>query len=83
MRRRRTQPLARTLSPIGTVLSSAVGKAWKKILPTATHIIEYKQKETGTKHLAGKVATELSSINYGPAEWWLLLEPAPAVVGSS
>ena len=55
----------------------------KKSVPTATHIIEYKQKETGTKHLAGKVATELSSINYGPAEWWLLLEPAPAVVGSS
>ena len=52
-------------------------------MPTATHIIEYKQKETGTKHLAGKVATELSSINYGPTEWWLLLEPAPAVVGSS
>ena len=38
---------------------------------------EYKQKETGTKQLVGKVATELSSLNYGPVEWWLLLEPVP------
>ena len=61
-----------------------MGKRDKKSVPTATHIIEYKQTETGTKHLAGKVATELSSITYGPTEWWLLLEPAPpAVVGSS
>ena len=26
---------------------------------------------------AVKVATELSSVNYGPVEWWLLLEPVP------
>ena len=39
---------------------------------------EYKhEKETGTKQLVGKVATELSSLNYGPVEWWLLLEPVP------
>ena len=39
---------------------------------------EYKhEKETGTKQLVGKVATELSSVNYGPVEWWLLLEPVP------
>ena len=74
MRRRRTQPLARTLSPIGTVLSSAVGKAWKKILPTATHIIEYKQKETRTTKLVGQAAYELTTEKYGAAEWWLLLD---------
>ena len=42
------------------------------------YIIEYKHKETGTKQLVGKVATELSSINYGQAEWWLLLRSAAA-----
>ena len=67
---------------MGTIVSDLVGKRDKKSVPTATHVIEDKQKETGTKHLLGKVATELSSINYGPTEWWLLLEPAPAVVGS-
>ena len=61
---------------MGTVVSSAVGKAWKKILPTATHIIEYKQKETRTTKLVGKAAYELTTEKYGAAEWWLLLEQA-------
>ena len=61
---------------MGTVLSSAVGKAWKKILPTATHIIEYKQKETRTTKLVGQAAYELTTEKYGAAEWWLLLEQA-------
>ena len=34
---------------IGTVIASGVGKAMKKQVPTATHVIEYKKKETGTK----------------------------------
>ena len=50
----------------------------KKQVPTATHVIEYKKKETGTKHLEGKVGSELSPANYGGKEWWLLLEPVPA-----
>ena len=54
-----------------------MGKRAKTKVPTATHIIEYTQKETGTKQLVGKVASELSSVNYGPEEWWLLLEPVP------
>ena len=47
----------------------------KKKVPTATHVIEYKTKETGTKVLNGKVGSELSTSNYGGQEWWLLLEP--------
>ena len=31
-----------------------------------------------TRSLVGKVATELSTNNYGSAEWWLLLDPVPA-----
>tara|TARA_B110000027_G_scaffold115618_1_gene125907 strand:- start:357 stop:512 length:156 start_codon:yes stop_codon:yes gene_type:complete len=50
----------------------------KKQVPTATHVIEYKKKETGTKALEGKVGSELSPANYGGQEWWLLLEPVPA-----
>ena len=42
---------------------------------TATHLVEYKEKETKTKKLVGKAASELSSEKYGPEEWWLLLEP--------
>ena len=60
---------------IGTVVNSVVGKGWKKKAPTATHLIEYKEKETKTKKLVGKAASELSSEKYGPEEWWLLLEP--------
>ena len=47
----------------------------KKDAPTATHLVEYKEKETRTKKLVGKAATELSADKYGAAEWWLLLEP--------
>ena len=60
---------------VGTVVSSAVGKVWKKNAPTATHLVEYKEKDTKTKKLVGKEATELSPDKYGAAEWWLLLEP--------
>ena len=62
---------------MGTVVSSAVGKSWKQSTPTATHLVEYKEKETRTKSkkLVGKAATELSADKYGAAEWWLLLEP--------
>ena len=58
-------------------------------VPTATHVVEYKEKETRTKALVGKVAIEFSPENYGPGnrgEGWLLLEPclepAPAAGGS-
>ena len=51
-------------------------------VPTATHVVEYKEKETRTKALVGKVAIEFSPENYGPGEWWLLLEPTPAAGGS-
>ena len=58
-------------------------------VPTATHVVEYKEKETRTKALVGKVAIEFSPENYGPGdrwEWWLLLEPCleptPAAGGS-
>jgi hypothetical protein len=37
-----------------------VGKGWKK-------------KETKTKKLVGKAASEISSDKYSPEEWWLLL----------
>ena len=66
---------------VGTVISSAVGKSWKKKAPTATHLVEYKEKETRTKKLVGKEATELSTEKYGPGEWWLLLEPSPPTGG--
>ena len=42
-------------------------------MPTATHVVEYKQKETNNRALVGKVAIELSDANYGGGEWWLLL----------
>ena len=70
---------------MGTVFTSSVGisyKKGKKGVPTATHIVEYKERETRTKALVGKVAIEFSPENYGPGEWWLLLEPSPAAGGS-
>ena len=62
----------------GTVITSAVGKSWKtgkNSVPTATNVVEFKLKDTGTKSLNGKVAMELSPAKYGADEWWLLLEP--------
>ena len=44
--------------------------------------MKYKEKETRTKKLVGKEATELSTEKYGPGEWWLLLEPSPPAGGS-
>ena len=67
---------------VGTVVSSGVSKGWKKKAPTATHLVEYKEKETRTKKLVGKEATELSTEKYGPGEWWLLLDPSPSAGGS-
>ena len=63
---------------VGTVVTSAVGKSWKtgkNGVPTATNVVEFKLKDTGTKSLNGKVAMELSPAKYGADEWWLLLEP--------
>ena len=58
---------------MGTVQAFGVGPAWKQ--PDATHIVVYKQAETKTKDLNGRVACKLSAANYGTSEWWLLLEP--------
>ena len=57
----------------GTVQCFGVGASWKQ--PEATHIVVYKKKETGTKHLDGRVACKLTADNYGCSEWWLVLEP--------
>ena len=57
----------------GTVQCFGVGASWKQ--PEATHIVVYKKKETGTKHLDGRVACKLATDNYGCSEWWLVLEP--------
>ena len=44
----------------------------------------HEEKETNAEMKEGQQeARELSASNYGCNEWWLLLEPAPAVVGSS
>ena len=59
---------------VGTIQNFGVGSVWK--IPEATHIVLYKQKETGTKHLNGRVACKLAADNYGASEWWLLLEQA-------
>ena len=41
---------------------------------TANFLVTYTKKETGGL-LNGEEARELSSRNYGPDEWWLLLDP--------
>ena len=59
---------------IGTVASDIVNKTDKKKTPTATHMIEYKQKETGTRTLVGREAQTLTVEMYGQSQWWILLE---------
>ena len=58
---------------MGTVQAFGVGAAWKQ--PDATHIVIYKQAETKSKELVGRVACKLTAESYGASEWWLLLEP--------
>ena len=59
---------------VATVVSDAVGKKDKKKTPTATHVVEYKQKETGLRSLVGKEAQTLTVDKYGPTEWWIVLD---------
>jgi len=58
---------------VGTVKRSGDIKSFWKV-PGATHLINYSRKQTGNA-LHGTAACVLSSANYGPGEWWLLLEP--------
>ena len=48
---------------IVTVQAFSVVPAWKQ--PDATHVVLYKQAETKTKELAGRVACKLSARNGG------------------
>ena len=56
---------------VGSVFTSSVGalvQEGEEGVPTATHVVEYKEKETRTKALVGKVAIEFSPENYGPGD---------------
>ena len=60
---------------VATVVSDAVGKKDKKKTPTATHVVEYKQKETGLRSLVGKEAQTLTVDNeVWSHEWWIVLD---------
>ena len=52
-----------------------VSDAWKANLPNANFLIKYTRKDTGDV-LQGDEARVLTMRNYGPGEWWLLLDPA-------
>ena len=49
---------------------------FKEKCPTATHKILYFLKETDNT-LQGMEVRELSTTNYGPDQWWLLLDKVP------
>ena len=59
---------------MGKVRFFGVGAKWKKHCETANFLVTYTKKDTGGL-LNGEEARELSSRNYGPDEWWLLLDP--------
>ena len=59
---------------VGKVRFFGVGAKWKKQCETANFLVYYTKKDTGGL-LNGEEARELSSRNYGPDEWWLLLDP--------
>ena len=50
-------------------------RAGLTVLPNANFLIKYTKKDTGDA-LQGDEARELTMRNYGPGEWWLLLDPA-------
>ena len=59
----------------GKIKLFGVSDAWKANLPNANFLIKYTKKDTGDA-LQGDEARELTMRNYGPGEWWLLLDPA-------
>ena len=60
----------------GRIKLYGVSDAWKRFSgnPKANFMIKYTKKQTGNA-LEADEAAELTSANYGPGEWWLLLEP--------
>ena len=60
----------------GKIKLFGVSEEWKAVLPAANFLIKYAKKDTGDV-LMGDEAHELTTSNYGPGEWWLLLDPVP------
>ena len=60
----------------GKIKLFGLSDQWKAALPAANFLIKYTKKDTGDV-LMGDEARELKTSNYGPGEWWLLLEPVP------
>ena len=60
---------------LGKVRFFGVSVKEKQACPTANFKVSYTKKDTDGQ-LYGDAACELSAANYGPGEWWLLLEEA-------
>ena len=63
---------------MGKVRFFGVGAKWKKVCATANFLVTYSKQLTDNL-LSGEEGRELSTRNYGPDEWWLLLAPASGV----
>ena len=59
---------------VGTIKLYDVSPAWKKRCPTASFLFKYTKQGTNNA-LEGDEVLELTAANYGPEEWWLLLNP--------
>ena len=57
----------------GKIKLYGVLEAWKEACPNANFLIKYTKKDTDST-LQGDEARELTVRNYGPGEWWLLLD---------
>lgn len=62
----------------GRVASKGVSTKDLRNTPTANFVVSFDKKVTQSKHVHGRVATTLLPTNYGPSEWWILLQPSVA-----
>jgi hypothetical protein len=69
---------------VGRVRFFGVGNRWKKVCPTANFVVRYSKKETNGAMSDGVMeGLELSQINYGRHEWWLLLDRTDSTTNDS
>ena len=59
---------------MGTVHSRKLSARDLAATPSANYVVKYKKSQTD-ELLDGLVACELSGHLYGPAAWWVVLDP--------
>lgn len=61
---------------MGKITARGVSNRDLQKTPTANFVVTYDKRRTKQRSLDGRVASTLLASNYGPCEWWILLDQA-------